>query len=150
MDWKIMAAAIIKEFESCVLTAYHGAEDRPGLYTCGWGSTGDDIDQDTVLTQNQADERLDTTIDSIGATIDRDITVQLTDGEKAALVSFAYNLGCHALEGSTLWRLLLAGDITGAAAQFPRWDRASGNEVAGLLRRRIAEEKLFQLGEGQA
>jgi lysozyme len=38
---------------------------------------------------------------------------------------------------------LNAGDVAAAAAQFEDWDHCAGKVVAGLLRRRIAEEKLF-------
>jgi len=51
------------------------------------------------------------------------------------------------LTRSTLLRDLNAGDFAGAAAQFELWDHASGQVVAGLLRRRLAEEKLFVEGE---
>jgi lysozyme len=41
-------------------------------------------------------------------------------------------------------KLLNSGDHTGAADQFKRWDRAGGNEIDGLLRRRNAEADLFR------
>jgi lysozyme len=40
-------------------------------------------------------------------------------------------------------RLLNAGDTANAALQFAAWDHASGQVVAGLLRRRLAEEQEF-------
>ena len=60
-----------------------------------------------------------------------------------ALVDFAFNCGCGAFAGSTLLKLLNAGDYPGAAAQFDVWDHASGKVVAGLLRRREAETQEF-------
>ena len=47
------------------------------------------------------------------------------------------------MQQSTLLRLLNAGNFQAAADQFPRWDRAGGKEVAGLLARRNAERALF-------
>jgi lysozyme len=44
-------------------------------------------------------------------------------------------------------RCLNAGDFSGAADQFERWARAGGVVVAGLLRRRQAEEALFNAGD---
>ena len=32
--------ALIMQCEGCQLEAYHGAADRPGLYTIGYGHTG--------------------------------------------------------------------------------------------------------------
>jgi lysozyme len=36
------------------------------------------------------------------------------------------------------------GDFAGAAAQFPLWDHAGGQVVPGLLRRRQAEQVMFE------
>jgi GH24 family phage-related lysozyme (muramidase) len=33
------ASKICQQFEGCKLTAYHGAVDRPGPYSIGWGAT---------------------------------------------------------------------------------------------------------------
>jgi lysozyme len=43
-------------------------------------------------------------------------------------------------------RDLNAGHVTAAADQFEVWDKAGGKVVAGLLRRRKAEERLFVNG----
>jgi lysozyme len=39
--------------------------------------------------------------------------------------------------------LLNSGDYTGAAAEFQKWDKAGGQVLAGLLRRRQAEADMF-------
>jgi len=52
-------------------------------------------------------------------------------------------LGAANLESSTLRRLLNAGDHEAAAEQFPRWNKAGGKVLAGLVRRREAERDLF-------
>ena len=71
------------------------------------------------------------------------VQVPLTQGQYDALVSFAYNLGLAALKSSTLLRLLNARNYAGAAAQFPRWNRAGGKVLPGLTRRREAERVMF-------
>jgi GH24 family phage-related lysozyme (muramidase) len=58
-------------------------------------------------------------------------------------VDFSFNLGLHALAGSTLLKVVLADKLTLAAAEFEKWDRAGGQVVAGLLRRRLAEKQEF-------
>jgi lysozyme len=63
----------------------------------------------------------------------------LTQGEFDALVDFSFNLGLHALAGSTLLKDVLASKMALAAAEFEHWDKAGGKAVAGLLRRRLAE-----------
>lgn len=64
-------------------------------------------------------------------------------GQFDALVAFAFNCGLGALQGSTLRRLYNAGDIGGAAAEFPKWNKGGGRVLPGLTRRRLAEQALF-------
>lgn len=79
MTWQSIAIPFIQGFESCELTAYHGAADRPGLYTCGWGSTGPDVTADTVWTQAQADARFANDLEIVGVQVDNHVKVALTD-----------------------------------------------------------------------
>lgn len=128
-------------FEACRLVAYW---DKLGkVWTVGWGATGDGISSGTVWTQEQADDWLKARYAANAAKINQIVNVQLTQGEFDALCDFAYNAGLGALEGSTLLRLLNAGDYAGAALEFDKWDRAGGSVVAGLLRRREAETQEF-------
>lgn len=60
-----------------------------------------------------------------------------------ALVSFAFNLGLGTLQRSTLKMKLTRGDISGAADQFLRFNKAGGKILPGLQRRRVAERLLF-------
>lgn len=65
-----------------------------------------------------------------------------TDGRKAALADFAFNLGLTRLKGSTLRRRVLAGDWDGARAEMMRWTRGGGRVLPGLVARRKAEVEL--------
>ncbi|MCK8356941.1 lysozyme, partial [Erwinia amylovora] len=71
------------------------------------------------------------------------VKVPLSQSQFDALVSFSYNVGSGALEGSTLLRLLNAGDYDGAHGQFSKWTKAAGVELAGLVRRRAREAEVF-------
>jgi lysozyme len=73
------------------------------------------------------------------------VEVPLTDNQFAALVSFTFNLGAGNLARSTLLRKLNAGDYAGAAAEFAKWNKAGGKVLAGLVARRAAEARLFEL-----
>jgi lysozyme len=79
----------------------------------------------------------------------RDVTtlikVPLNDNQYSAVISFAFNLGAGNLRQSTLLRKLNAGDFSGAAAEFSKWNKAGGKVLAGLTRRRAAEAALFLL-----
>lgn len=60
-----------------------------------------------------------------------------------ALVSFVFNVGVGNFRASTLCRKLLQGDLAGVAREFPRWDKAHGRALKGLVRRRTAERAMF-------
>lgn len=65
-----------------------------------------------------------------------------TDGRKAAMADFAFNLGLTRLKGSTLRRRVLAGDWEGARTELMRWTRGGGRVLPGLVARRRAEVDL--------
>lgn len=134
------AAQFIREHEGCRLKAY---ADTGGVFTVGYGATGTDIHPGTVWTQAQCELRLEEDVTRFERAVNDLVTVPINDNQRAALISFAFNLGAHALAGSTLLKKLNAGDKMGAAAEFVRWDRAGGVEVPGLLRRRHNEADLF-------
>lgn len=136
---------LLGEFEGCELTAY---QDVIGVWTIGWGHTRGVKPGDTC-TQAQADAWLDEDVSSVVDAINRDIKVPLTQHQFDALVSFGFNVGYPAMEGSTLWRKLNAGDYEGAAKEFPRWDMAGGKHIAGLLRRRKLEAYWFNLKDDE-
>ena len=131
----------IKSFEGCKLEAYHGAADRPGLYTIGYGHTGK-VQKGQKITQAEADRLFSNDVAPIEKQLTADVT-NVSQHQFDALVSFCFNLGVSAYMGSTLRRKLKAGDMLGAAAEFPKWCRANGKVVAGLQRRRDAERRLF-------
>ena len=68
----------------------------------------------------------------------------LNQNQFDALVSFSYNLGLGSLQNSTLLRLLNQRDYAGAAAQFPRWNKAGGKSCRPHPPPRGAEQALFQ------
>lgn len=134
---------LIEGFEGCRLDPY---QDSVGVWTIGYGHTGDDvyggcgaIDQATA-DQMLADDLAD--FESAVASLCPITTQQQFD----ALVSFAYNLGSGALQGSTLRRMHNAKDYNGAAGQFGRWNHAGGRVLAGLTRRRASEAAVYAHG----
>ena len=132
--------AMIAGFEGLRLTAY---QDIVGVWTIGYGHTGPDVKPGLAITRQQADQLLVNDLARFERGVNALVTVRLNQNQFDALVSFSYNLGLSSLQGSTLLRLLNAGNFQAAADQFPRWNRAGGKEVAGLTRRRAEERKLF-------
>ncbi len=135
--------ALTQSSEGCKLTAY---QDVVGVWTIGYGHTGRDVYQGLTITQNQATALLLQDVQTSADCVNRLVAVSLQQDEFDALVDFVFNVGTGNFSTSTLLRLLNAGDFEGAAGQFERWDKAGGRVIAGLLRRRQAEEALFRQG----
>jgi len=134
--------ALIQSFEGLRLRAYRDATGKP---TIGYGSTKG-VRLGMVWTPEQATARLREDVAEAEAAVRRLVTVPLSQGQFDALVSFTYNLGAGKLAASTLLDLLNLCDYAGAANQFPRWIKAGGKNLRGLVRRRAEERALF-LGE---
>ena len=61
-----------------------------------------------------------------------------------AIVSWTFNLGPSNLNASTMLKVLNKGDYEDVPAQIKRWNKASGQVLEGLTRRREAEALLFE------
>lgn len=60
-----------------------------------------------------------------------------------ALVSFCFNCGVKAFDGSTLRVKLKQGDRQGAAGEFHKWVFSKGRRLRGLAVRRACEALMF-------
>jgi len=138
------AIDLVKHFEGCKLAAYICPA---GILTIGVGHTAD-VHGGMTITQGEADAFLVEDLRGAANCLNSSVSVPLNQHEADACISFIFNLGCGAFRGSTLCKLLNAGDVDGAAAQFQRWDKArvKGELVplAGLTARRAAETELFE------
>jgi lysozyme len=130
---------LIKRFESCRLTAY---QDKGGVWTIGWGHTGS-VNKNDTCTQDQADAWLLLDLRSAERCIQNCVAGELAQNQFDALCSFIYNVGCAAFSKSTLLHMLNAGDDTGAANEFKRWDHDNGKVLADLTMRREKEREVF-------
>lgn len=139
------ARDIIKRSEGLRLTAYPDPASGGVPFTIGWGSTRN-VHKGMTITIAEAEHRLDEDMGDAFACIDNSVTVPLDYRQRDALCSFVFNVGCRAFQKSTMLRLLNAGDYTGAAAQFPRWNKGAGKVMPGLVKRRAAERALFLTG----
>jgi lysozyme len=146
MEWLDKAIDLAKQFEGCSLTAYPDPAYGWKVPSVGYGATGPGICQNTVWTQAQAEADLVYRMKGVGAHIDLLVKVPISDEQKAALCDLAYNIGLGAFERSTLLAMLNVGYMQGAADQFPLWNKANGEVMPGLVKRRDAERALFTLG----
>lgn len=144
---------LIKSFEGLVLTPYHGAADRPEIFTIGYGTIkypssymgGKMVAMaDPSITPELATEFLMIEVRRVATAIDLLLRDDLTTNQFAALISFSYNLGDQALKMSTLRRKvnLNPNDPT-IAMEFIKWVHSNGEVVEGLIRRRRAESDLY-------
>ncbi|SFQ45605.1 lysozyme [Geopseudomonas sagittaria] len=132
--------ALIRQFEGLRLRAY---KCPAGIPTIGYGHTAG-VKMGQEITRERAEELLLAEVDRFAGYVERLVTVPLTQGQFDALVAWTYNLGPGALEKSTMLRRLNAGDYASAAAELERWNRAGGQVLAGLVRRRAAERAMFE------
>jgi len=144
MDIGQSAIDLIKQFEGCRLTAY---EDVAGIWTIGYGTASTsgivNIYEGLTITEDQAEDYLKQQLQKTADEVNRLLTVPVTQNQFDALLDFAYNVGCGNLKSSTLLKLVNQGDYDNASNEFLKWDKAGGQVVSGLLRRRTAEQTLF-------
>ena len=142
MQDDIQGEQLTESFEDCKLQAYWDATGK--VWTIGWGHTGPEVVEGLVWTQAQCDAQLLVDRRAAVACVNRNVNVPLTKNEFRALVDWVFNAGCGHFVGSTMLRLLNAGDYHGAAAEIDKWIFSGGVKLAGLLRRRRAETALFE------
>jgi len=99
------------------------------------------------ITLEQAETLLRGDLVSRTADVLRLVQVPLSDNQFGAIMSFVFNCGGANFAGSTLLKLLNAGNTAGAADQFLVWNKGRKDgvlvELPGLTRRRRAERALF-------
>lgn len=140
------AVIIGENFEGFSATPYWDPNGR--VWTYGFGSTRD-LNNNPVTATTQPVSRaqglslMRRDMLSAATEVAADVHVPLTENEKAALDDFIYNCGVGNFRGSTLLRMVNAGNFAGAADQFAVWDHSGGVVLAGLLRRRQAERAEF-------
>jgi lysozyme len=144
--------AIAKEFikrpnvEGLRLAAY---PDGNG-YAIGYGHFG--AQPDETCTPAQAEEWLNDDIELDESIISRLVTVPLTTGQRAALISFVFNFGEPKFKSSELLLKLNAGKYNKVPEELERWvywpDQDGDGEkdiLPGLQTRRAWEIKMWNM-----
>lgn len=135
---------LIKEFEGCRLTAYR---DSVGVWTIGWGTTsadksitGTNIYEGLKISQSTADEWLRKSVNQkyVPKVTEYESTYHWNQNQLDSLTSFAYNIG-------SIDQLTANGtrSIAEISNKILAYDKAGGQTLAGLTRRRKAEKELF-------
>ena len=132
--------SLIKKFEGCELEAYKCAA---GVWTIGYGSTHG-IEEDMSISKERAEELLLEDVEKFETFVLDAVEMPMSQHQFDAMVSWTFNLGPSNLNASTLLKVLNKGDYEDVPAQIKRWNKASGQVLEGLTRRREAEALLFE------
>ena len=146
------ALKLIKDFEGCHLDAYPDPLSGGAPWTIGYGTTrysdGRAVSKGDRINAIEADMLLRQEVDRIAAKLRTTIPfwVEMTDAQKCALISFAYNLGAgfYGTKGfETISARLRDKNWAGVPDALLLYRNPGTNVEAGLKRRRIAEGDLW-------
>lgn len=130
----------IKASERLRLKAYR---DVKGVWTIGYGHTGKDVGEGSVIDADRALELLAQDLVRFEAVVN-EVAPMVSQNRFDAFVSIAYNIGVEAFRTSTLAHKMAIG-AEDAELQFLRWNKSEGKFYPGLLLRRV-KEMLTYLG----
>ena len=141
---------LVKEFEGLHKLLPGGKVgaylDPVNVWTIGYGHTKG-VKPGDVITKQKAEDLLKEDMEEFEKVVEKYVSVPLNSNQFSALVSFTFNVGDGAFNGSTLRKLLNQSKYDAAAEQFTRWVYGTVNgkrvKLPGLVRRREAERRLF-------
>ena len=139
MDWKQLFIQLIKRWEGCRLKSY---KCPAGVWTCGYGTTKN-VNEKTVFTEEEAELRLLEDAKNFESQLNKKIARYLKPNEKAALMSFIYNLGPGRLTPEII-ELIEKEQIEEACKKLSLYVKAGGKTLQGLINRRRAECLMLQ------
>tara|TARA_R100000988_G_scaffold48262_1_gene23619 strand:- start:1087 stop:1563 length:477 start_codon:yes stop_codon:yes gene_type:complete len=131
---------LIKNFEGCGLEAY---QDSVGVWTIGYG-TIKGVKEGDQINQDEAEHLLQEEMPEYEGYINKMINVPLNQNQFDALCSWVFNLGPTNLQSSTLLKFLNEGKYDEVPDQIVRWNKAGGQVLKGLVKRRQAEADMFE------
>jgi len=139
-----IAAAVIPSLEGVEHKPY---QDVVGVWTVCYGHTGADIIKSKTYTEAECQALLNKDLKLVANQVDPLIRLPIPDTTRAALYSFAYNVGAGAFRQSTLLKKINAGDTVGACNELRRWTYAGGKQWKGLMNRREIEREVCLWGQ---
>lgn len=119
-----------------------------GTLTIGYGHTKAakaqvDMSVGARLSEAEASRILDIDLDPCEAEVNKQVKVDLTQGQFDALTSFTFNCGEGAFRKSVILKKLNRGDYDGARLGFDLYVNAKGKRLQGLVNRRDGEQALW-------
>ena len=144
VGWAAVCCTLVASFEGLSTTAYPDKLAH-GLPTVCYGET-EGVSLTDKYTPQECADMLAAKLPRYYAEIAACIKVPVSDNEKAAYTSFAYNVGSQGFCRSGALKLLNSGNHKAACRALMAWDMASGRHIPGLARRRAAERDLCMTG----
>lgn len=144
-----LARELVTSFEGFREYVY---ADAGGVATVGWGHTDATgcgppiVTLSGRITEAMGEAYLACDLAVTASAVDRLVTSQLFPEQKAALISFAFNVGTRKLEQSTLLKHDNAGRFDAAADELLRWVLCDGKRLRGLIERRRIERQVWMRG----
>ena len=117
--------------------------DTVGVPTIGVGHTGPEVYLGLEWSRQKCIEVFHEDLARFEDAINSHVTVNLTQYQFDALVSFSFNVGLGTLQRSTLRQKVLRGDFEEAAEELLKYCKAGGKVLKGLENRRKDERALF-------
>ena len=134
---------LIKNFESCKLTAYK-ADKSEKYYTIGWGHYGSDVIKNMKISKDTAIKLFRNDIKYFEKCVNSCLKVKITQSMFNALVSFTYNVGYGNLKKSSLLKYVNKKQFKKASNEFKKWNKCGGKVLKGLVKRRLLEKIEFE------
>lgn len=129
---------IIGNAESCVREPYYCPAN---VLTVGIGSTGNV--ENKIYSDDEIARRWVSDIKTAELCVNRHANgFHLPQSVFDASVSITFNVGCSKMRTSTMFKHLNNGNYRAACNEFPRWNKAGGVVLNGLVIRREKERSL--------
>lgn len=132
--------AYVPKFEGTILRGY---KDPIGIVTACTGDTKFAV-LGRAYTPEECNQILQSDLIDHADGVNACITAPLTPYQRAAAISFAFNVGTAKFCASTMARKFNDRDYAGACAEFSRWTYAGGKQFPGLVSRRATERKMCE------
>ena len=138
---------LIKQFEGFRANAYR---DAVGVWTIGYGHTSmagkPEVTPTLSISRAAATEILRQDIETFARGVSAAVKGPLSDAQFSALVSFAYNVGLGNFKSSGVLAAVNRRDFDMVPRRLALWNKAGGQVLPGLVKRRAAEAALFLAG----
>lgn len=134
-----IATVMIPSLEGVKYTPYR---DIGGVWTVCNGITGTDVIIDKIYTEKECKALLQKHLIPYARAVEKSVKVPASEYQKAALISFSFNVGINSFEHSSLLRYLNSGESKKACDALRQWVYVDKKKIPGLMNRREVEREI--------